>query len=510
MVSQFLASLAGRTGLNTQGKRWSQFLAAASPALIVVLAATAALAIAAGLVDLAGDGDDTKVLLLIGTLVGLAAALGHVRIHASERVRDTDVLVVTSLALACFVLGVAGLLRVTDTASTALDALTEAMAAGTTTALGTVEVASADHGGRLLIAGAEWLGGLGALLVGVAILPFFGAGREFADRSRRGGRRPMSPDQASAVRHLLVIYALVSTATCLAFWLAGSAPFDSVLLAMATASTGGLAVGARLDTAALEWVAIGGMTLAGTSVVVLWRLGRGRAQNLIRSGELRIYLGLLVVGTGLFLFWTDGSGPDGIRRAAFTVTAALTTTGFPSAPGGTWAPAAPILILGLVSVGPMVGSAGGGLQILRHRILAQVALREMLRQLHPRSLLLVRLGGRVAAEDTLSRVVVTQFLFVGVLFVTAVVVAIIELDLPTALAAAVHATSTAGPVRTLDGHVLDPSSWPAGVRLGLLPAMLIGRLSIYPAFVTAGVGAALVRDRSRIRRRWLARRAAGR
>ncbi|GIS99986.1 MAG: hypothetical protein CM1200mP26_16990 [Acidimicrobiales bacterium] len=93
------------------------------------------------------------------------------------------------------------------------------------------------------------------------------------------------------------------------------------------------------------------MVIAGTSLVVLWRLGVGRSRNLLRSAELRTYLGLLVVAPAVFLVWTDGSGVDGIPRSIFTVTAAVTTTGFPMAPAGTWAPAAPVLLLGLVSFG---------------------------------------------------------------------------------------------------------------------------------------------------------------
>ncbi len=493
-------------GSTSTGRRWASWTSAGALAAVVALGAAGLLATVAGLVDLVGAGDDTAVLLVVGGLLGVGAGLLRAGSRPAERIRDADVLVATVGALVGVIVLVAGLLLATGaapvTASGLVDALADATAAGTTTAIGVLHPALDDHGGRFLLAGAQWLGGLGALMVGVAILPFFGAGREFADRSRRGGRRPMTPDQATAVRNILAIHGSVSVLTWVAYAVAGAAPFDALLLAMATASTGGRSVGAQLDTSALQWVAIGGMGVAGTSLVVLWRLVHGRARNLLRSDELQIYVGLVVVGTLLFLLWTDGGGADGLRGAAFTVTSALTTTGFPSAPGGTWAPAAPVLVLGLASIGPMVGSAGGGFQILRHRILAQSAVREMLRQLHPRSLTLVRLGGRVADEDTLSKVVVTQFLFVSVLFATALVVAVGGLDLATALGAAVHAISTAGPVRTLDGAVVDPATWPDGVRLALLPAMVIGRLSVYPAFVAVGAGVTVVRDRARIRRRW--------
>jgi len=101
----------------------------------------------------------------------------------------------------------------------------------------------------------------------------------------------------------------------------------------------------------------------------------------------------------------------------------------------------------------------------------------------------------------LTQVVVTQFLFVSVLFGTAVVVAVAGLDLGTALAAAVHAISTAGPVRTLDGSLVDVGSWPTTARLALTPAMVIGRLSVYPAIMALGVGSVLIGNRLRSGRR---------
>ena len=487
-----------RTG---RGASWPSWAAATAWSIAVALGATGLLAVTAGLVDLLGNGDDTTALLVVGGAAGLLASVITVWVRPPDRIRDADVLCAIAGSLVLFICTVSGLFLLVDPGTGLADALFRATTTATTTALEASPVDPTDHAVRFLVGGAQWLGGIGALLLAVAVLPFFGVGREFADRSRRGGRRPMATDPATATRHLAIVHGLASAFTLIGFLLVGVAPFDAVLLAMATASTGGLVSSPDLESAAAQWVAVIGMAIAGTSLVVLWRLGVGQVRSLLRSTELRAYLGLLTVGSLLFLLWTDGSGVDGIRRAAFTVTAAVTTTGFPSTPGGNWAPAAPVLLLGLVSIGPMTGSVGGGFQILRHRILARVATRELLRQLHPRAVIPARLGGQIAAEDTMARVVVTQFLFVSVLFLTAAVVASLGLDLATALGAAVHAISTAGPVRSLDGTLVDVGSWPTGIRLALLPAMVVGRLSVYPAMVALGAGMRLIRDRVRLRRR---------
>ena len=493
--------LAGLRSAGESEPPWASWTTSAATSVVVATGLFSLLSTTSGLADMLGNGDDTVLLLTIGGLAGLAATLLLSRIRPAERIRDADVLGGATSCLLLLVGMVAVLHLLVGTTGSVVDAVTDATAGLTTTALGAITPDSADHGGRFLRAGSQWIGGLGALMVAVAVLPFFGAEREFADRSRLHGRRPMAPNQRTAVRNILYVHGAVSLGTWAGYTLAGLGVFDALLVAMATASTGGMVDGDPFTDPAVQWVAVVGMAVTGTSLVVLWRLVVGRSRGLLRSTELRSYLGLLVVGTGLLLLWTDGSGPDGIRRAAFTVTAALTTTGFPSAPAGTWAAAAPVLLLGLVSIGPMTGSAGGGFQILRHRALLQIALREMVRQLHPRVVSKVRLGGRVASESTLSRIVVIQFLVVSVLFATATVVAALGLDLATALGVAIHAISTGGPVRALDGSLLDPTDWSAPVRLAILPAMVIGRLSIYPAMVAASSAISVVRHRARLGRR---------
>ncbi|HIM85531.1 MAG TPA: hypothetical protein EYM59_07225 [Acidimicrobiia bacterium] len=157
----------------------------------------------------------------------------------------------------------------------------------------------------------------------------------------------------------------------------------------------------------------------------------------------------------------------------------------------------------------MSGSASGGFQIIRHRALLKLALREMVRQLHPRAVARIRMSGRITDEDTLRQIVVLQFLFVAVVFGTGFVVAALGLDLATAISAGVHATATAGPVRALDGTVIEVASWSRPIRMALVPAMLFGRLSIYPAVLAVAGLATVIRNRIRLGRRLRAARHRG-
>jgi trk system potassium uptake protein TrkH len=157
----------------------------------------------------------------------------------------------------------------------------------------------------------------------------------------------------------------------------------------------------------------------------------------------------------------------------------------------------------------MTGSAGGGFQVFRMLGLVKLARRELMRQLHPNLVARIRIGGLVLSEASVGRIVLQQFLFVAVVVGTTGAVAILGPDLATALAAGVHATATAGPIRALDGTLLDPTAWSRPVRLALVPAMLIGRLALYPALVALGTASTGVRDRLRLRRRWVGRKSEG-
>ena len=507
MIRSLLAGPAAGTGSD---RTWGGIRTATTWGAAVGMISAACLALTAGLVDLTAGGGDTPVLLMAGGLAGVASSLLVARVNRPDRIRPSEVLSGATTALVSMVLCVAGLYLLTGAAGQPDDALFEATSGVTTTALSVLDPNSFGRGLLLVRAGSQWFGGLGALVLAVVILPFQGSGGEFADRSGRDGRIPLAPNQRVALRNIFALYVPLSLVIWLAYNLAGSGWFDSLLLAMATVSTGGFTgPGNLLVDGETRWVAVVGMILSGTSIVVLWRLVVGRGRGLLRSRELRSYLSILIVATGLFLAWSGPMEGVDLREALFTVSSAITTTGFPSDPMGEWSAALPVLLLLLVAIGPMTGSAGGGFQILRLRILLNSATREMVRQLHPRVVARVRLGGRVAEESTVRQATVVQFVFVAVLFTTALVVATLGLDIAAALSASVHAVSTAGPVRALDGSILDPSGWPRPTRLALLPAMVSGRLFLYPAAVTGGTLLIELGNQLRLRRRWRRWRARG-
>ena len=483
---------------------WGSLSSAVATGGAVGVLVASLLGVLSGLLDLTGSGDDTTALLVTGGLSGVGSAALLSRIRRPRRHGLADILTGITLAFLGMILVGSVLYLVTGTLERPDDALFEAAAGFSTTALTTLDVDTLGRGILLFRAGSQWIGGMVALLLGVAVLPALSSGRELADRRRNGGRRPLAPSGAVAARNVLCLYTGFTLLLVVGFAIAGAGCIGSVVLAASTASTGGfVGPGQPLADPAVQVVAMLGMAVAGASLVIVWRVLTGQWAGIRRSSELRAYLGLLIGGTLLLGWWSQAGGFDEWRETLFTLLSAATTTGFPMDPVGPWMAAAPVLLLLLAAVGPMTGSAGGGFQIFRMLGLVKLARRELMRQLHPSIVARIRIGGLVLSEASVGRIVLQQFLFVAVVVGTTGAVAILGLDLATALAVGVHATATAGPIRALDGTLLDPTAWSRPVRLALVPAMLIGRLALYPALVALGTAATGVRDRLRLRRRWV-------
>jgi trk system potassium uptake protein TrkH len=148
-------------------------------------------------------------------------------------------------------------------------------------------------------------------------------------------------------------------------------------------------------------------------------------------------------------------------------------------------------------------SGGGGFQILRLRILFSVSIRELVRQLHPRAIVKIRVGKEIIADKNVRQVVVFQFLFLSIVFSTSLLLTLLGVSIYDAFVSAVNALATAGPIRGVDGAIIDIAAFSSGERLALLPAMLSGRLYLLPVFVTLGYLLSESRNFLRPRRRYL-------
>ena len=393
------------------------------------------------------------------------------------------------------------------------NAVFESVAGFTTTAATVIpDPESYSRAALLWRAGTQWIGGLAALLFVVAVLPSIGvggldvteAGQRHAGTSLRSRRTVLQMERLS------LLYATLTAAGIVLFLLGGMGPFDAITYAATTISTGGFANHAgsfgHFRSASIEWAGFGGMVLGGMNMALLFAgIRRTVRTPLWRSFELRAYVTVIVVGGAVIALTTAPSGGPthaSIRQAYFHVASAASTTGHFVGGWGQWDVGPQVVLLAIVGVGAMSGSAGGGFRLVRALALVSYLRRELVLQLHPRAVAPVRVGRRPVSDALAARMIGYQAQYVLVAATGAVAVGILGGELVTSLTGAVSAVANMGPAL---GDLVPGAggalvlSRPA--RAVLMPLMLLGRLEIAPVLVgVAVVGSRLNRRTGRLRR----------
>lgn len=395
------------------------------------------------------------------------------------------------------------------------DSVFESVAGFTTTAASVVEnPESLSRATLFWRAGTQWVGGLGALLFVVAVLPSIGvggldvteAGQRHAGTSLRSRRTQLQ------LRRLTLLYAVLTVAGVALYLVGGMAPFDAVTYAATTISTGGFANHAgsfgHFRSTTVEWAGFGGMVLGGANLALLFRALRpGFRRSVLRSFELRAYLAVIFVGGIVVTLLTespDGLTHDAIRRSLFHVASAASTTGHFVGGWGGWEVGAQVLLLAIIGVGAMSGSAGGGFRLVRALTLVGYLRRELVLQIHPRAVTHVRVGRRIVSDALVSRMIGYQAQYLIVAATGAIVVAALGGELVTAVSGAISAVANMGPAL---GDLVPGSGGVLGLprpaRAALMPLMLLGRLEIAPVLVGAALAvSALAQRLGTVRRRY--------
>lgn len=375
------------------------------------------------------------------------------------------------------------------------DALFESVAGFTTTAASVAaDPESYSRATLLWRAGTQWIGGLTALLFVVAVLPSIGVGGLDVTEAgqRHAGTSLRSRRAVRQLERLTLLYSTLTVAGVVLFLLGGMGPFDSLTYAATTISTGGFGNHrgsfAHFDSATVEWAGFGGMFLGGMNMALLFRaVRRAGATPLWRSFELRAYALVILVGGAVIALATappEGLSHDSVRRVYFHVASAASTTGHHVGGWAAWDVGPQVLLLAIIGVGAMSGSAGGGFRLVRALALLGYLRRELVVQLHPRAVTPVRVGSHALGDALVARLIGYQAQYLLVAASGAVAVAVLGGGLVTSLTGAVSALSNMGPalgdLTPGDGSVL---SLPRPARAALMPVMLLGRLEIAPVLV---------------------------
>jgi len=453
----------------------------------VLLGASAALGVCAlvGLTFRDGSALPLGASAAVGLLVGGAGRL-FTRVPGNINFREAFVTVTFSWVAVALVGALPYLLA--GTISNPAGALFESMSGFTTTGSTIlVDIESAAPGILLWRSVTQWLGGMGFIVLGVAVLPYLGVGGMQLFRLESPGPTTdrLRPRIRETAKLLWFVYIALTVVLMVLFRIGGMSAYDAVNHALTTMPTGGFST--RNDSMAafsayIQWVTILFMYLAGTSFTLHYRaLSRG-GRSYWRDTEWRLYTGIIVVGTMLVAVLTSDRGvplEQLIRDSMFQIVAIVTTTGYGSSDFALWMPGAQIVLFLLFFVGGMAGSTSGGMKMIRVLLVLKHSWLEIRRQLHPRAVLVPKVAGKAIPEHIMMNVLGFMLIYMMLFGIGTLLMATLGLSLPAAAGAAATAISNVGPALAELGPTENFSAVPWQGHLILTYLMLVGRLEIF-------------------------------
>ncbi len=340
----------------------------------------------------------------------------------------------------------------------------------------------------------QWLGGMGIIVLAVAVLPMLGIGGMQLYRAETPGPMKdskLTPRITETAKELWYIYLSLTIACTLAYWWAGMTPFDAIGHAFATVAIGGFSTHdasmGYFDSTTIEMIAVVFMLLSGVNFALHFvAFHRRNPMAYLRDSEFQFYIGIMASATILVtitLFRTDTyiDWEDSFTKGLFQVVSIGTTTGFTTAEFYYWPPFLEILLLFLAFVGGCAGSTGGGIKVIRFLLLIKQGLREIGRLIHPNAQIPVRIGSKTVNHRVVDAVWGFFSLYVASFTVMYLLLAATGLDLITAFSAVAACINNLGPgLSQVGAHYADlhdPAKWL------LCFAMLLGRLEIFTLLV---------------------------
>lgn len=342
----------------------------------------------------------------------------------------------------------------------------------------------------------QWIGGMGIIVLSIAILPLLGVGGVQLARAESPGPTPdrLTPRFQETAKRLWILYVGLTAVQVTLLALGDMDLFQAVNHAFTTMSTGGFGTEHTSITgfsAYTQWVIIGFMFLAGASFALHFRALRRPAEYL-RNAEFRLYafmVGAAVVIVAGGLIEPGARIADAIRDATFTTVSIITTTGYATADFGAWRPALQIFVVGLMFLGGMAGSTAGGVKTFRVGILSKAAAADLRRLVHPRGVFITRFG-KDRVRDEVVESVQSFFLFYMFLFMTGTFLlsfldanASERLDLITTASAVAASLGNIGPGLGDVGPVGHYAGIPGTGKWLLSGLMIVGRLEIFPVLL---------------------------
>ena len=340
----------------------------------------------------------------------------------------------------------------------------------------------------------QWLGGLGIIVLAMALLPMLGVGGMQLYRAESPGPikdSKLVPRLAETAKALWYIYFSLTIVCAIAYWIAGMEPFDAISHSLSTVSIGGFSTHdaslAYFENSAVDGVAIIFMFIAGINFALhftAWQRRTGRQYLL--DPEFLFYSFILItisIVTVFVLYFSEVyvSASESVMKGIFQVVSIATTTGFTTADFSSWPLFLPYLLLYAAIIGACAGSTGGGMKMIRILLIFKQGFREVQRLIHPKAIIPIKLGGNVVSDRVIEAVWGFFAVYVMAFMVMLLALLATGLDIITAFSAVGACINNLGPgladVAETYGHLPVVAKWI------LCFAMLLGRLEVFTLLV---------------------------
>ena len=440
------------------------------------------------------DGQLPTFLLVFVLAVAIGSALWFPFARERNTIRTRDGFMIVALMwTAMSVLGSVPLLLSLDIDFA--DALFES-ASGFTTTGSTVLVGLDALAPSLLLyrQQMQWLGGVGVVVLAIALLPALGIGGMQLYKAEIPGAfkdERMPPRIARTAMSVCVVYAVLTIICAIGFWLAGMTPFDAFAHSLSTLSTGGYSTHdasfAYFASPAIETVAIVFMLVGSVSFslhFIAWRTFK--FGSYVRDDQTRAFITIvavliLIVATVLYVTGSRQGPLEALRYAAFEVVSVITTTGYGIDDFSLWPLALPPLLIFSSFIGGCAGSSSGGIKVIRFVVLGKQTGVHLQKLIHPQAVRPIRVDGRVVPDEVIDGIWGFFMIYVAVFAVVMVLLMLGGMDQVTAFGAVAACINNLGPglgeVATSFASVSDYGKYL------LVVAMLMGRLEIFTFLV---------------------------
>ncbi len=373
------------------------------------------------------------------------------------------------------------------------DAFFETMSGFTTTGATVIrDVEVMTHSILLWRALTQWLGGMGIIVLSIAILPMFGLGgmQLYAAEVTGLSYEKLSPRIADTAKMLWCLYIALTVSEALLLYVFGMGAFDSVCHSLSTIATGGFSTKNASLTAyapVLQYIVTIFMLISGVSFAILIYVLRGKPERLIRDEESKWYLSAVafctfIITIGLFFMgqeWSWTAGESAFRRAFFTVTAAITSTGFAIDNYMAWFPLLWVMIFFLMFTGACAGSTSGGIKWVRLVIFTKNGFAELQRRIHPNAIIPVKLNEKPITQQTTNNVMAFMVFYIMTIAVTVLIFCACGINFDEAIGTTVSAIGNVGISIGSFGPTGTYADFPTLAKWVMSFVMLVGRLEIF-------------------------------